>query len=148
MTAMTAQPATGQHSPDLALPCTQWTGAIDSYGYGRLQRDGRWQLAHRLAFEEQVGPIPDGLTIDHLCAKRDCVNVRHMEPVTNAENVLRGVGPTAVNARKSHCIAGHLLSGDNLRLAADGRRECKECSRRRWRTYRGRKIAEGTWTRT
>ncbi len=75
--------------------CIEWTGVMDRHGYGTLDMPDRTKkLAHRLAYELQVGPIPDGLVIDHLCRNRRCVNVAHMEPVTRAENSLRGESPS------------------------------------------------------
>lgn len=136
------------HTPDLSTPCIKWDGARDKDGYGRKQVGKRWTLAHRMIFEKEIGPIPDGLQIDHLCRVRHCVNPLHMEPVTLAENVLRGTGPSAQNARKTHCKRGHPLYGENVMIGNDGRRFCRECGRQRWRAYRKRKIEDGTWTGT
>ena len=108
--------------------CWAWRGRINSDGYGRHYLSTGDVAAHRLAYELCVGPIPKGLTIDHLCRNRGCVNPGHMEPVTNRENVLRGVSPAAVNARKTHCKHGHPLSGENLMIVPRGR-ECRECGR-------------------
>lgn len=69
--------------------CWLWQGWADRDGYGALDVGGRFTRAHRFAYEELVGPIPDGLTIDHLCRVRNCVNPDHMEPVTLAENTRR-----------------------------------------------------------
>jgi len=91
-------------------------------------------------YEALIGPIPEGLVIDHLCRVRNCVNPAHMEPVTNTENVLRGTGPTAVNAQKTHCKHGHPLTPDNLVKRTD-RRECMECRRIREREYKARRRA-------
>jgi hypothetical protein len=83
---------------------------------------------HRYAYEALVGPIPDGKQIDHLCRNRACCNPEHLEPVTIQENIRRGEGPQAINARKTHCIRGHALSGDNLYLVPkSGRRNCVIC---------------------
>lgn len=71
-------------------PCWIWTGSTIRSGYGRLMYRGEQVLAHRRYYEHHVGPIPEGLTIDHLCRVRACVNPDHLEPVTNAENVRRG----------------------------------------------------------
>ena len=127
--------------------CIEWEGAIDVDGYGRKNVNGKWCQAHRLAWESMNGPIKDGMHIDHVCRNRRCVNPLHLELVTRKENILRGVGPTAINARKIVCSRGHALSGDNLRIRPNGSRECKECSRLRWRQYRLRKIEAGTWKR-
>ena len=99
-------------------------------------------MAHRVSYEALVGPIPKDLCIDHLCRVRNCVNPAHLEPVTVRENILRGNGPTAVNARKAFCKRGHPLFGENLyRKVRNGwpARECRACKRflgRRWRERR------------
>lgn len=67
--------------------CWRWTGRIDWKGYGWLSADP----AHRLTYEAAVGPIPAGLVIDHLCRNPWCVNPAHLEPVTQKENVHRGI---------------------------------------------------------
>lgn len=69
--------------------CWLWTGGLAANGYGRLSVDGRLTYAHRAAYEIHVGPIPDDLTIDHLCMVRRCINPDHLEPVTRAENSRR-----------------------------------------------------------
>lgn len=107
--------------------CWPWQGAFHHNGYGRF---GKFR-AHRASYEHFVGPIPTGLTIDHLCRNRACVNPAHMEPVTAVENMMRGNAPAAINSRKTHCIRGHALSGENLYVKPDGRRECRECQRTR-----------------
>ena len=104
--------------------CILWSGYIDQAGYGRFGRHG---YAHRRAYEEAVGPIPEGLTIDHLCRVRACINPEHMEPVTRGENVLRGVGPAAMAARVTHCPQGHAYAGWNLTIKKDGARRCRTC---------------------
>jgi hypothetical protein len=121
--------------------CWTWLGALDADGYGKyvLPRDGHWKQRrylrpHRLAYEEFVGPIPEGLTLDHRCRNRACINPSHLEPVPSVENVMRGEGAGAKNARKTHCKSGHPLAGDNLVLTTyRGRawRACRTC-RRRW----------------
>jgi hypothetical protein len=101
---------------DPATGCHLWQGHIGKDGYGRfsLSRFQKSVATHRWTFEQANGPIPPGLVIDHLCRVRHCVNPAHMESVTNTENLLRGDGAAAKNARKTHCKRGHPLEGDNL----------------------------------
>lgn len=80
--------------------CWLWTGTIAPNGYGYFAIKGRSQQAHRVAYELLVGPIPDGLDLDHLCRVRACVNPDHLEPVTRSENNRRGF-----EARKAEAIA-------------------------------------------
>lgn len=108
--------------------CWLWTGAVQSRGYGQLGVDGKLVYAHRWAYEHEVGPIPDGLTIDHLCRTRLCVNARHLEPVTNKVNIQRGESPWATNARKTHCVNGHEFTLENT-FARPGGRGCRMCKR-------------------
>jgi hypothetical protein len=93
------------------------------------------RYAHRWSYEHFVGPIPEGLHIDHLCRVRRCVNPDHLEPVTPKENYLRGEGPTARNSTKTHCKYGHKFDKSNTSVYG-GRRHCNECGRRRQRKYR------------
>jgi hypothetical protein len=74
-----------------------------------------------------VGPIPDGLVLDHLCRVRNCVRPEHLEVVTFRENVLRGEGSSANRARQTHCYKGHLLEGENVYTPHNGKRGCKTC---------------------
>ena len=75
-------------------------------GYGHISVNGTMQLVHRLAYSMFV-PIPEGLVLDHLCRNRSCINPNHLEPVTVAENNLRGEGCMADYARRTHCPQGH-----------------------------------------
>ncbi len=115
--------------------CWQWRLALDSGGYGQLEEHGRIFSAHRLAYELFKGPIPQGLTIDHLCRNRGCVNPDHLEVVTMRENIIRGISFAAVNARASHCIKGHPFDLFNTYFLPEGGRECRMCAierKRRW----------------
>lgn len=82
---------TGPKVEGMPSRCWIWTGARNHAGYGHMGVDGRNQGAHRVSYELNVGPIPDGLHIDHLCCTPACVNPLHLEPVTNQENTLRGM---------------------------------------------------------
>lgn len=124
---------------DEATGCHNWTGPLDAYGYGRASFQAKGHKAHRLAYEAARGPIPEGLEMDHLCRNRRCINPDHLEPVTRSENLRRGNGPAAQNARKTHCKHGHEFTAENTRQVAKGRR-CATCARiaRRARTLLAR----------
>ena len=116
--------------------CWEWIGALGAGGYG-LYHIGNGQrtfpsiaVAHRIAYFLMRGSLPVDLTLDHLCRNRKCVNPDHLEPTSNRENILRGVGATAINAKKQTCPKGHLYTGDNLYVRPPGFRVCRECQRR------------------
>ena len=117
--------------------CWLWTAQTDNQGYGIVSFGGRSRKAHRVAWLMKVGPLPDDLTIDHLCRVRRCVNPTHLEPVTNSENVLRGEGIMVRNSRKTHCIRGHEFTPENTRVDAKGR-TCRSCQRLHTAAYRER----------
>lgn len=111
--------------------CWLWTACTGRRGHGYFGINGKNRAAHRVAYEMLVGPIPPGLTLDHLCRQPACVNPAHLEPVDNRTNVLRGIGPTAQNARKTHCKRGHSLTSENIYRRGNGR-QCKLCCRDRY----------------
>ena len=115
--------------------CWGWPHAkLNGYGFVRI--DKRPLRVHRVAYELLVGPIPDGMCLDHLCRNRACFNPKHLEVVTRGENVLRGDGIAAKNASKTHCKRGHPLAGDNLLLKANAygmSRQCRTCRNERQR---------------
>ncbi|MGO2411623.1 HNH endonuclease signature motif containing protein [Glutamicibacter arilaitensis] len=118
--------------------CWLWTGSLHR-GYGRIQNGSVIELAHRHFYRLIVGKIPEGLQIDHLCRVRNCVNPAHLEPVPQKVNVLRGVGISAENKRKTHCLRGHPFEGGNLGIDSHGDRFCKTCKNERQRISRARK---------
>lgn len=75
---------------DHSTGCWEWTAYISELGYGQFKAFGAMVRAHRFAYELLIGPIPEGLEIDHLCQNRGCVNPDHLEPVSHIENVRRG----------------------------------------------------------
>jgi hypothetical protein len=101
--------------------CWLWMGALNSSGYGVFGAGGRGNLvlAHRWAYEQKHGPIPEGLTLDHLCRRRECIRVDHLEAVSLQENIRRAA------ALITHCKRGHFLPLKPNR--ADGRRVCSAC---------------------
>src|ERR1035437_3014013 len=109
--------------------CWLWTAAVDKDGYGLFKLSGRMVRAHRFAYEQAKGPIPHGLTLDHLCRVRCCVNPAHLEVVTVRENTLRGNGPAGRNARKTHCKQGHPYTESNTyQRHTERERICKTCA--------------------
>jgi hypothetical protein len=120
--------------------CWEWQGSLISQGYGSfgIGPTGRGVRVHRFAYELLRERIPDGLTLDHLCRNRACCNPNHLEPVTNTENVLRGVGLTAQNARKTHCMRGHEFTPENT-THFQNRRRCRVCLRQAQYAYMRRK---------
>jgi hypothetical protein len=112
-------------------PCWNWKSPLDN-GYGRFWLQNRTALAHRISYLFFKGEIPNGKQLDHLCRNRSCVNPNHLEAVDIKTNVLRGIGPSAQNARKTHCKQNHLLSGENLFVNNRNQRVCKECHKVRF----------------
>ena len=122
--------------------CWNWVAGKNTYGYGQTTFGGKKALAHRRAYMELVGPIPRGLTLDHLCRNRGCVNPEHLEPVTQKENTLRGMSVAALNAAKTQCPSGHPYEGENVKVYRNkngqAARYCVECSRIKARAYEKR----------
>ncbi len=113
--------------------CWLWLGHVDPRGYGRA--GSSW--AHRLAYEFEVGTIPEGLELDHLCRNRGCVRPSHLEPVTHAENLDRA---WAVRRQTlaTHCRNGHELATVGV-YERRGVKECMECARISRRKYERRR---------
>jgi len=110
--------------------CVETTYSVGSHGYGQVgwrEVDGtvRMALTHRVAYAAYRGDIPDGLTVDHICRNRRCINPMHLRLLTNVANASDNG-----NARKTHCPEGHPYEGDNVyRNPNTGHRYCRECAR-------------------
>ena len=126
--------------------CWQWLGATHRHGYGAIRWLGRDTYAHRAAWEAANGPIPHGLVVDHLCRNRGCINPDHLEVVTNRQNVLRGIGPSATAARRNSCINGHEYTPENT-YTYRGARQCQICRHKHREAWRAKsKRGEGTFS--
>lgn len=143
-------------SPDPNTGCWLFTGADrNGDGYGAFnvgdKSEGTYRLrsAHRVSYEIFVGPIPEGLHLDHLCRVRCCVNPAHLEPVTCRENLRRGIGTgsgvvadkdtaarrgnVAAKRAITHCPRGHEYDEENTYHHPNGTRHCRACYRERYR---------------
>lgn len=123
--------------------CWVWLKNACAKGYGGFTLyPGKSVRPYRYCYVLLVGPVPDGLELDHLCRNRACCNPAHLEPVTHRENVLRGEGLAAKQARQTHCIHGHPFSGSNLIFQKSGR-ACRACHNASTKEYkRQRRAAE------
>ena len=126
------QDMVSEYAPHLGA-CWIWAAGRFQTGYGNFYLDGGVHYAHRVAYEIEVGPIPEDFEIDHLCRVRPCVRPSHLEAVTKQENIRRAA------LMRTHCPSGHPYEGDNLTTKTDGSRRCKECHRQQERDrYRRR----------
>ena len=128
--------------------CWETSGGNNGRGYAVISSGGahgRQMYAHRVAYEHHVGPIPDGLVLDHLCRNPCCCNPEHLEPVTQRENWRRGVGPFTRAAVATTCAKGHDYDEANTyRKPNTGYRSCRKCAalrRRELRRQRGKATA-------
>lgn len=107
--------------------CHVWTGFCGNNGYGYYRTADANLLAHRMAFELLVGPIPAGHELHHICETPACVNPAHLKPVTRSEHWRIGNSPSATRARQTHCKRGHIFSPENTYARPNGQRRCRKC---------------------
>ena len=135
---MTALPAAFE-AKVRSTNCLVWIGSTNSKGYGLVNIGaGKIALAHRVAYEAEYGPIPEGHVIDHLCRVRNCVNPMHLEAVTTAENNRRGRAARALTVGDI-CINGHQINDGDLYLPPAGGSECRHCRRASARRVNGQR---------
>lgn len=115
--------------------CQLWLAGTNKQGYGSMSVLGRMRVAHRVSWVLARGDCPPGTVLDHKCRNVACVNPAHLEPVSPKVNALRGVGPSAVNAAKSHCKRGHALVESNV-YRSQGKRCCRACNLAHQERYR------------
>jgi hypothetical protein len=132
--------------------CWHWTSYVRTDGYGVFTAtvDGKPTplYAHRLMHEAAIGPIPDGMDVDHRChdprscapgkncRHRRCVNPAHLQAVTRRTNTYRSGGVTAINKHKTHCKWGHEFTPENTAIRPQGGRTCRTCERDKVRRRR------------
>lgn len=122
--------------------CLVWQGKRDKQGYGRMYAYGtNSYLAHRFAYEQFIGPIPEGMQVDHLCRNQSCVNPEHLEAVTPLVNTHRSILARGLTIPVSHCVRGHAFDEANTRYNKRGDRACRACDRENQKRYAERRTA-------
>lgn len=120
--------------------CVEWLLSGTSQGYGRVRYKGKKFLTHRLMWEFEKGPIPEGMQVLHKCDNPSCANVDHLFLGTNQDNVddkmMKGREP---HSKRTHCKNGHEFTKENTRQRSDGcGRECIKCRKDIYTRYRER----------
>lgn len=119
-------------SPEPNSGCWLWTGYLGTHGYGTAHDGIRTTQAHRATYRAWRGDIPPRTPLDHLCRVPACVNPDHLEVVSHRTNFLRGMSPPAVAIRDGRCRFGHPYTEENTYYRANGNRQCRICTRRRY----------------
>jgi hypothetical protein len=136
--------------------CWIWTASLDRSGYGRFFFSSPTRLAHRASYELLVGPIPDGLEIDHLCRVRCCVNPAHLEPVTAKENNRRKELALGIGVFATHCKHGHEFTPENTYFGPTHKaakplsqhrccRTCNAAAQRRYKLRCASSVLDNKW---
>jgi hypothetical protein len=125
--------------------CWEWRGSRHHQGYGMFMEAHKKPVkAHRLSWRLHNGEIPASLCVLHRCDNTGCVNPAHLFLGTQLDNIRDMVSKgrnRCPNAEMTHCSYGHFYGGSNLRITPQGRRDCKECCKRRQAQIRARKRA-------
>lgn len=109
--------------------CLVWTGYCNENGYGYFRIDHeRIYRAHRFAYQMEVGPIPDGLELDHLCRVRNCVNPEHLEPVTAVENMRRAIEARPPRIPGAPRVPRERREGPSSDERSEAKRQAREAS--------------------
>ena len=125
--------------PEPNSGCWLWLAFVAGDGYGKFWEGGANQQAHRISYGLYKKDVPKELVLDHLCRNRQCVNPEHLEIVTDRENILRGIGPSAINAKKTHCKNGHKFTAENTYFHPKRPvRDCRVCRAESMISYIGR----------
>lgn len=128
-------------SKGLTTPCRIFVGTKDRGGYGSVSVNGSMMGAHLYVWQRDVGPVPDGEEVDHVCRVRPCINAEHMRTVSHQVNCTENVvgSQWMLNASKTHCIRGHEFTPENTRYRKEGGRTCRACMREHMAAFRRRK---------
>jgi len=124
--------ARAYYNCDMDLDCLISIYSTGSHGYAQVgwTEDGKTKtvLAHRAAWEFENGPMPAGMTLDHICKNKRCVNPAHMRVLDNYENARRTAGR---DWPLGECVNGH--SNDHLETFSGGKTHCGICAREMWK---------------
>lgn len=134
--------------PNPQTGCLDWQGAKSEVGYARMCWGGKEWTVSRLVIAATTGPFDENLDACHSCHNRGCVNDEHLRPDEHQANLMDGSRAGRLQGQwKTECLRGHPLSGENLYIASDGFRHCRECTRQRHRRNRLARKAQNSHSR-